>query len=59
MSQVTINEEDVLTFVDGLIGMEERALALGGRLELRSAPGQGTSVRLECPVAQRAPASAA
>ena len=43
----------------GLIGMEERALALGGRLEVRSAPGEGTSVRLECPVALRAPASAA
>ena len=43
----------------GLIGMEERALALGGRLEVRSAAGEGTAVRLECPVAARAPASAA
>jgi PAS domain S-box-containing protein len=41
----------------GLIGMEERALALGGRLEVRSAAGEGTSVRLECPVAVRASAA--
>jgi len=43
----------------GLVGMEERALALGGRLELRSAPGRGTTVRLTCPVALRAAVSAA
>jgi len=43
----------------GLVGMEERALALGGRLELRSAPGRGTCVQLECPLEVRAPASAA
>ena len=43
----------------GLAGMEERALALGGRLELRSALGQGTTVHLECPLQVRAPASAA
>jgi PAS domain S-box-containing protein len=43
----------------GLVGMEERALALGGRLALRSAPYEGTTVRLECPVALRAPANAA
>jgi signal transduction histidine kinase len=34
----------------GLAGMEERALALGGRLEIRSAPGEGTTVTLRCPV---------
>jgi signal transduction histidine kinase len=39
--------------------MEERALALGGRLELSSAPGKGTTVRLQCPLVARAPASAA
>jgi len=43
----------------GLVGMEERALALGGRLDLRSAPGRGTTVCLECPLEVRAPASAA
>jgi two-component system, NarL family, sensor histidine kinase UhpB len=43
----------------GLVGMEERALALGGRLELRSAPGRGTAVHLTCPVTLRAAASAA
>jgi signal transduction histidine kinase len=31
----------------GLTSMEERALELGGRLEIRSAPGAGTTVRLE------------
>jgi signal transduction histidine kinase len=31
----------------GLTSMEERAQRLGGRLEIRSAPGGGTTVRLE------------
>jgi two-component system sensor histidine kinase UhpB len=43
----------------GLVGMEERALALGGRLEVHSAPGHGTTVRLVCPFELRASASAA
>ena len=43
----------------GLVGMEERALALGGRLELRSALGEGTLVRLTCPATLRASVSAA
>jgi PAS domain S-box-containing protein len=43
----------------GLVGMEVRALALGGRIEVHSAPGAGTSVQLECPVERRAAASAA
>jgi signal transduction histidine kinase len=33
----------------GLTSMEERARELGGRLEIRSAPGAGTTVRLEVP----------
>jgi signal transduction histidine kinase len=33
----------------GLTSMEERAQRLGGRLEIRSAPGSGTTVRLESP----------
>ena len=33
----------------GLTSMEERARELGGALELRSAPGAGTTVRLEVP----------
>jgi signal transduction histidine kinase len=31
----------------GLTSMEERAREIGGRLEIRSAPGSGTTVRLE------------
>lgn len=31
----------------GLTSMEERARELGGRLEITSAPGTGTTVRLE------------
>jgi signal transduction histidine kinase len=33
----------------GLTSMEERAHRLGGRLEIDSAPGRGTAVRLEAP----------
>jgi signal transduction histidine kinase len=33
----------------GLTSMEERARELGGRLEIRSAPGHGTTVHLEIP----------
>jgi two-component system sensor histidine kinase UhpB len=43
----------------GLASMEERALALGGRLEVVSAPGEGTLVRLTCPLKMRNSASAA
>jgi PAS domain S-box-containing protein len=43
----------------GLASMEERALALGGRFEVSSEPGRGTAVRLACPLAPRAGASAA
>jgi signal transduction histidine kinase len=35
----------------GLTSMEERAQRLGGRLEIRSSPGDGTTVRLEVPPA--------
>jgi len=43
----------------GLVSMQERALALGGRLEVWSEPGKGTAVRLECPLPSHAPATAA
>jgi signal transduction histidine kinase len=33
----------------GLTSMEERAREIGGRLEIRSAPGAGTTIRLEVP----------
>jgi signal transduction histidine kinase len=34
----------------GVSGMRERASALGGRLEIESAPGKGTSVKVEAPL---------
>lgn len=40
----------------GILGMEERALALGGTLEVLSTPGHGTVVRLVCPLVARAAA---
>jgi PAS domain S-box-containing protein len=43
----------------GLLSMEERALALGGRLEVTSVPGEGTTIVLDCPLAARSRASAA
>jgi signal transduction histidine kinase len=43
----------------GLASMEERALALGGHLEIVSSPGKGTRVRLTCPLHLRSPATAA
>ena len=43
----------------GLASMEERALALGGRLDIVSGPGEGTCVRLACPLRVRSPATAA
>ncbi len=36
----------------GLIGMKERAESLGGRLEVRSAPGRGTMLLVEVPLDQ-------
>jgi signal transduction histidine kinase len=34
----------------GLVGMEERVSLAGGRLEIDSAPGEGTEVRVELPL---------
>lgn len=34
----------------GLLGMSERAKRLGGRLEIASAPGHGTTLRIEIPL---------
>jgi PAS domain S-box-containing protein len=38
----------------GLIGMEERALAVRGTLAVEPVPGVGTTVRFECPLVRRA-----
>lgn len=40
----------------GLVGIEERARYLGGRLELESSPGTGTRLRVSVPVRQPATA---
>lgn len=34
----------------GLLGMRERAISVGGELDISSEPGQGTSIRLHIPV---------
>jgi signal transduction histidine kinase len=34
----------------GLVGMQERALLLGGRCDLDSAPGRGTRIRVSAPI---------
>jgi signal transduction histidine kinase len=36
----------------GLPTMRERAESVGGRLDVESAPGRGTSIRLEVPIAE-------
>jgi signal transduction histidine kinase len=34
----------------GLVGMQERAALLGGTLQVQSAPGEGTTLRVELPL---------
>jgi signal transduction histidine kinase len=43
----------------GLIGMQERVSLAGGRLELRSAPGEGTTIEATLPTRRRGEDSAA
>lgn len=38
----------------GLLGMQERVNLLGGRLDVRSTPGAGTSITVEAPVIEEA-----
>jgi two-component system sensor histidine kinase UhpB len=40
----------------GLLGMRERVEALGGTLEIESAPGQGTEIRARVPLGREAAA---
>ncbi|HXG18783.1 MAG TPA: CHASE3 domain-containing protein [Methylomirabilota bacterium] len=42
----------------GVLGMEERIALVGGRLELRSAPGQGTEVDISVPLGAEPDAAA-
>jgi two-component system sensor histidine kinase UhpB len=41
----------------GLLGMQERVALVGGEFELRSAPGDGTRVRVRFAVGDKAPAA--
>lgn len=50
---------DVRPEAIGLASMEERALASGGILAVRSEPGRGTRVALTCPLTSRVRVSAA
>jgi len=43
----------------GLVSMEERALAVGGKLQVVSSPGRGTTVVLTCPLIRSVPRPAA
>ena len=43
----------------GLVSMEERALAVGGKLQVISSPGRGTTVVLTCPLLRSVPRPAA
>jgi two-component system NarL family sensor kinase len=43
----------------GLVSMEERALAVGGKLRVDSSPGRGTTVVLTCPLIRSVPRPAA
>ena len=36
----------------GLVGMRERIVALGGTVQVRSAPGAGVDIEIEVPVLQ-------
>jgi signal transduction histidine kinase len=51
---VTIEDDGVggadPTTSSGLVGLEDRVAALGGRLHVESPPGEGTSVRADVPV---------
>ena len=39
----------------GLVGMTERVFAFAGKIDVRSAPGQGTRVEVVLPVARTEP----
>ena len=43
----------------GILGMEERARALGGTLAIDSRPGRGTEVSLRLPLSEAGPAHGA
>ena len=39
----------------GLLSMRERAITQGGKFDLRTAPGEGTRIRIEIPIFKREP----
>jgi signal transduction histidine kinase len=56
MLQVSVRDDGVggavATPGSGLIGLEDRVEALGGRFELKSPPGQGTTISIELPLTE-------
>lgn len=57
--RVTRDADGRLTAGFGLSGMSERARIIGGTLDVRSAPGEGTRIELSVPVGADAPGRAA
>lgn len=47
-NDISVGERDGRGF--GLLGMQERAAILGGKIEITSQPGQGTLVRIQIPI---------
>jgi two-component system, NarL family, sensor histidine kinase DegS len=43
-------DDSICLYKLGLIGMQERAKLIGGKLTIKSRPGSGTTVRLELPI---------
>ncbi len=41
----------------GVLGMQERAALIGGQLDLQSAPGDGSTLRMQCPMRLRGDAT--
>jgi signal transduction histidine kinase len=51
---VSVDDDGVggadLALGSGLLGLKDRAEAVGGRMSLQSAPGEGTSLQVELPL---------
>jgi signal transduction histidine kinase len=49
-SATTASEEPTPAEDQGSVGLRDRVEALGGRIEIASPPGDGTSLRVEIPI---------